>query len=53
MKIDKNGNIAYHSYQIREDGFYFVQYDFDGEIEEERLEHSYGGEKNIMDIKKL
>ena len=37
MKIDENGRIAYHSLRLREDGgIDFVQYDFDGSIEEVR-----------------
>lgn len=29
MIINSQGKIAYHAYQIREDGLWYVQYDFD------------------------
>ena len=41
MKTDKDGRIAYHSYQIREDGFYYVQRDFDGTVESEEKLRDY------------
>jgi hypothetical protein len=45
MKVDKNGGIAYHVIQFREDGTGsdFVQYGFDGEVEEIRPYQEYPG----------
>ncbi len=47
MEINnKTRQIAYHSLIIKEDGLYFVQYDFDGKIIEERKLRDYNYAKD-------
>lgn len=36
-----DGRIAYHVYQIREDGLWYVQYGFEGEVLWERRVREY------------
>ena len=38
---EQNGKIAYHSYIIKEDGFYFVQYNSEGDVDYEKRIHTY------------
>lgn len=41
MITNSDGEIAYHAYRIEEDGLYFIQYGFDGEVIEKRRVKSY------------